>query len=100
MIFEVQDLAVASPATVSRCGMVYMQPSQLGWRPPMLSWLDTLPATLDDDNRECFREMLDWLAPPLIRVAMRGVKAPVPMQVRLAGIIKPGWSISNKTLRT
>ncbi|XP_009304459.3 dynein axonemal heavy chain 1 [Danio rerio] len=43
MMFEVQDLAVASPATVSRCGMVYLEPSILGLTPFTECWLRTIP---------------------------------------------------------
>ncbi|XP_038950112.1 dynein axonemal heavy chain 1 isoform X1 [Rattus norvegicus] len=46
MMFEVQDLAVASPATVSRCGMVYLEPSILGLMPFVECWLKHLPSII------------------------------------------------------
>lgn len=44
MMFEVEDLAVASPATVSRCGMVYLEPATLGYIPFINCWIKRLPA--------------------------------------------------------
>lgn len=43
MIFEVEDLAVASPATVSRCGMVFLETKQLGWSALIKSFCEQLP---------------------------------------------------------
>uniref|UniRef100_A0A803SX01 Dynein axonemal heavy chain 6 n=1 Tax=Anolis carolinensis TaxID=28377 RepID=A0A803SX01_ANOCA len=39
MVFEVEDLRVASPATVSRCGMVYIDPEELKWIPYVKTWI-------------------------------------------------------------
>ena len=39
ILFEVSDLAQASPATVSRCGMVYFNVEDLGWMPYIHKWI-------------------------------------------------------------
>ncbi|KAG2427037.1 hypothetical protein HYH02_014682 [Chlamydomonas schloesseri] len=80
MIFEVQDLAVASPATVSRCGMVYMQPSLLGWRPVVRSWLATLPELVTPDLKEHLTCLMEWLLPPCLRLVGKDCVQPVACQ--------------------
>ncbi len=58
MMFEVQDLAVASPATVSRCGMVYLEPSILGLQPFVECWLKYLPDAIYS-HRQRLQELFD-----------------------------------------
>ncbi|GMI47335.1 hypothetical protein TrCOL_g3071 [Triparma columacea] len=41
MICEVFDLQYASPATISRCGMVWVDPKNLGYRPYYEKWVRT-----------------------------------------------------------
>ena len=40
ILFEVEDLSQASPATVSRAGMIYLNVEDLGWWPYVKSWLE------------------------------------------------------------
>jgi dynein heavy chain len=46
MMFEVEDLSQASPATVSRCGMVLLEPQQLGYLPLIQSYVNYLAKIL------------------------------------------------------
>ena len=39
LLFEVYDLQFASPATISRCGMVYVDPKNLKYQPYFDRWI-------------------------------------------------------------
>lgn len=86
LIFEVQDLAVASPATVSRCGMVYVEPLAIGWRPILESWSVTLPEPLAGKYCDQIVNLCDWLLPPCLHCVRKHCKLMMPMQV---------WSCKN-----
>ncbi|KAF2978603.1 hypothetical protein EK904_004180 [Melospiza melodia maxima] len=40
LLFEISHLHMATPATVSRAGILYINPSDLGWNAPVSSWID------------------------------------------------------------
>ena len=41
LIFEISNLRTATPATVSRAGILYINPGDLGWNPFVTSWIET-----------------------------------------------------------
>jgi hypothetical protein len=64
MMFEAEDLEEASPATVSRVGMVYLDAKRLGNAPLVTSFLRRsryTPEMVDHIQHLC-----DWLLPPLL----------------------------------
>ncbi|CAD2219349.1 Dynein heavy chain, N-terminal region 2/Hydrolytic ATP binding site of dynein motor region/AAA domain (dynein-related subfamily)/Dynein heavy chain AAA lid domain/P-loop containing dynein motor region/AAA+ lid domain/P-loop containing dynein motor region D4/Microtubule-binding stalk of dynein motor, putative [Angomonas deanei] len=81
IMFEVQDLRVASPATVSRCGMVYVDKEALdgGWRPLLLtlsSRLQTIFAPHWKHDR--LMELCDLVVPSLLRCVRTDGKEYIP----------------------
>ncbi|CAL1158737.1 unnamed protein product [Cladocopium goreaui] len=80
MMFEVEDLAVASPATVSRCGMVFLEQQDIGWQVLMLSWCERLPDRLKDQS-PLLQEIMEYSVESSWEMVSRKVNKPVPVSL-------------------
>ena len=70
MLFEVGDLQYASPATVSRCGMVFVDPKNLGYKPFWQKWCSKHEKK---EELECLKRLYDKYVPPLIDMIVEGI---------------------------
>ncbi|XP_053317654.1 dynein axonemal heavy chain 6 [Spea bombifrons] len=59
MVFEVQDLKVASPATVSRCGMVYIDSEELKWMPYVQTWIAGLSTKMNVEAKQYILDLFE-----------------------------------------
>lgn len=80
MMFEPMDLAAASPATVSRCGMIYMEPSSMGWVPLYNSWKKNLPSTLREEDFAEIDMLANWVIDPALKYMRAHCKEITPTQ--------------------
>lgn len=91
MTFEVENLDNASPATVSRCGIIYVSAPDLGWEPLFDTWSrDRVEAKENVSNEET-----DWVNSFVTKYIMKTnleialmkgyeYKMPCPMIIRVS----------------
>lgn len=78
IMFEVEDLSQASPATVSRCGMVLMEPKQLGHTPLITSYCNNLEKLIEKKIVDTIRSQMHYLSDISVEFTLKFGKFPVP----------------------
>ena len=68
--FQVADLKYASPATVSRCGMVYVDPKNLGYRPFWDKWCS---ARVNKNEQKELMNLFEKYVPQCIDLVLEGI---------------------------
>lgn len=73
LLFEVSDLQYAQPSTVSRCGMVYVDPKNLKYEPYWEKWLiERFTLKQDTNEIENFRKLYEKYIPSCIDLIFEG----------------------------
>lgn len=69
LLFEPCDLEQASPATISRCGMIYMEPSELGWEALHKSFIVNLQDMgVTEIYVSLYENLVEWLVPATLEI--------------------------------
>ncbi|XP_041102237.1 dynein heavy chain 11, axonemal-like [Polyodon spathula] len=76
LVFEISHLRTATPATVSRAGILYVNPQDLGWNPYVASWIDTRSQQSEKANLTI---LFDKYVPPCLELLRSTVKTITPI---------------------
>ena len=72
--------------------MIYMEPSTLGWRPLVKSWMNKLPSTLNEMHRSVINDMFErFVDAGLQLVHKAGVKVSQSSNLGLGNLVDK-WS--------
>ena len=66
LIFEARDVESASPATISRCGVLYMDPQCLHWNLIVKTWIRKFPKFIPDIIRKKLNNLFNRFCIPLL----------------------------------
>uniref|UniRef100_A0A4W3JPZ5 Dynein axonemal heavy chain 11 n=1 Tax=Callorhinchus milii TaxID=7868 RepID=A0A4W3JPZ5_CALMI len=76
LLFEISHLRTATPATVSRAGILYVNPQDLGWNPYVTSWIDTRCYQSEKANLTI---LFDKYVPPCLEQLRSSLKTITPI---------------------
>jgi len=82
LIFETENLDQASPATVSRCGMIFMDVEKLSYDSVKLRWLlQKEKSGFDEESLDTIEDLFDKWVDPILEAKKKGIlKDVIPMQ--------------------
>ncbi|TNJ30315.1 Outer-arm dynein beta, partial [Giardia muris] len=76
LVFEIGDLKYASPATVSRAGIIYINESDVGWLAYSASWVEKRESSLE---RSTLTVLFEKYLPPVLEAMKKVLKSVTPI---------------------